>query len=219
MLCSGGSSPEWGEGPPPLWLREPSHWLAPPGPPKWLLPKLFWRKAPGADAMECAGVAGGVAAGVPKGVPAHSPVLSRHGTHPPSAADARRLHTSMRPMGHWVSTTRVHAHESIPYMSATSVRSTTHCHALSSARALCKLQCSRSAHRLKQCGLREPSHSGGRAPAGVVPAENVGLKSLALGLNWKDLAFGFRLDFDVGGRGGCPLLWPGCPPGHTCQTK
>ncbi len=74
--CAALSLPDWGEGPLPEWLREPSHWLAPPGPPKWLLPKLFWRKVPpGAEAMECAGVAGGVAAGVPKGVPAHVPHL------------------------------------------------------------------------------------------------------------------------------------------------
>ena len=48
-------------------LREFSHWLAPPGAPKWALPREAERKgAPLPDA----GVAGGVAAGVAKGVPA-----------------------------------------------------------------------------------------------------------------------------------------------------
>jgi len=102
-----------------LWLRcELIHWLAPEGPPKWLLPKLFCRKAPAPPRLE-PGVAGGVAAGVPKGV-----------------------------------------------------------------------------------------------PAGVVDVEKRGLNSLALGLNEKDLASGLRLDFDAGGRGGCPVL-DGPAPAHS----
>ncbi len=52
----------------------------------------------------------------------------------------------------------------------------------------------------------------GGVAAGVVAAEKVGVNSLALGLNRKDLASGLRLDLEAGGRGGCPLL--GCPPAH-----
>lgn len=46
-----------------------SHWLAPPGAPKWALPREAERKG---ALLPDAGVAGGVAAGVAKGVAAQA---------------------------------------------------------------------------------------------------------------------------------------------------
>lgn len=60
IACGRGLAPAGCEA-----LRELSHWLAPPGPPKWELLKEVERKDPVLDA----GVAGGVAEGVANGVP------------------------------------------------------------------------------------------------------------------------------------------------------
>ena len=68
--------------------RELSHWLVPPGPPKWLLVKdwllLMEEERKGPPTLE-AGVAGGVAAGVANGVAAAgqpcNPV-SQHASQP-----------------------------------------------------------------------------------------------------------------------------------------
>lgn len=69
--------------------RELSHWLAPAGPPKWLLPKdwllLMEEDRKGPPMLE-PGVAGGVAAGVAKGVAAQAAgCVNQDLPHPPNS--------------------------------------------------------------------------------------------------------------------------------------